>query len=107
MIVVMIGRWSLFSSTSVCQCAFWARLFEMVVMSGEVLFWLWLFVLLKGMRVGVLVFRMVCVLFCMMSRICVPLWSSSVECHACECAFMSPVRIVLGEFVMFVRMVVV
>lgn len=44
--------------------------------------------------------RMLCCEFCMMSAMRVPLWSSKGEYQCGECAFMSPVSIVLSNVFM-------
>ena len=63
-----------------------------VVMSGEVGDWF-----ACGSRVGESVLSIICEEFCSMSAISVPLWSSLFECHAVECALMSPVMMLLGS----------
>ena len=56
------------------------------VMSGDVGAWS-----MCGSLVGVSVIRMTLVEFCMRLDISVPLWSSWLEYHVGECAFISPV----------------
>ena len=85
---MIIGRWSEWRATIVFHVVLLAIELLAVVMSGEVGDWLEC-----GSRVGVSVLSMICEEFCKMSEISVPLWSSVLECHVVECAFMSPVMI--------------
>lgn len=59
--------------------------------------------MLGGFLVGVSVLRVMCVEFCMMSAMSVPLWSSVGENHRSECALMSAVIIVFGNVVRCAR----
>lgn len=81
-----------------CLCILLAA----VVMSGDVGCWC----MFGGSLVGVFSFSMMCSEFCMRSEMRVPLWSSVGECHELECAFMSPVMMVFGRVVRYVKHVV-
>ena len=100
--MIRIGRWSELSACIVVQSVFLCSVFVMVVMSGEVGCWFtW-----GGMRVGVFVFSVIWLEFAIMSAISDPRWSSVVECHWCECAFMSPVIRWLSMLVRWVKVFV-
>ena len=60
------------------------------VMSGDMGDWL-----AFGSRVGVFVFSVMYEEFCKISAMRAPLWSSELEYHMVECAFMSPVMMLL------------
>ena len=94
-IVVMIGRWSEWSSVMVFQFVCLCSESCIVVMSGDVFCCLGLL----GTLVGVFVFRMMWFEFWSASSMMCPLWSLSGECHVVECAFMSPVIRLLVMFV--------
>ena len=57
----------------------------------------------RGKRVGVFVFSVIWLEFAIMSANSDPRRSSVVECHWCECAFMSPVIRWLSMLVMWVK----
>ena len=65
-------------------------------MSGDVGCWCCVPVRENGMRVCCVVLSVPCVESVMMSAMICPLWSSKVENHISECAFMSAVMMVYG-----------
>ena len=97
-----MGRWSECSAVIVFQVVLLAMLVVAVVMSGEVGCWS-----LCGFLVGVLVFSMVELEFCIVSAISVPLWSSVCECHVVECALMSPVVMLVVMLSMYAKVFVI
>ena len=96
--MIRIGRWSECSACNVFHVMCRVSAAGAVVMSGEVV----CCCVLVGFLVGVSVLRVMCVEFCMMFAMWVPLWSSVDECHKSECALMSAVIIVLGSVVRYV-----
>jgi len=95
-----MGRWSEFRACTVSQVVRLASELSIVVMSGDVGCWFGF----GGLRVGVLVLRMECVEFCMVSAMWLPLWSFVGECQSVECAFISPVIMLFWSVVSVVSM---
>ena len=95
----MMGRWSEFSAGRVFHVVWFCILELIEVTSGDVGCWLNL-----GTLVWVFVFSMICSELDIIFATSSPRWSSSVLLNqVLECAFRSPVIIVFGMPVMWMR----